>query len=387
MLPPFAWVLCNGQGEPLPGAHLARGRRLIFGRNAEAEARLTVGLADRAAIELFAALRNGIPQLRVYMGQALVFSGLWTPMSGGHSVGEQSFVNLVFKDAASVLRHRLTAASVTYTATDAGLIAKALIDTTNSAHGPTSIATNAAWVEATKARDRTYEHKNIGEALVELTEVAGGFDWSPTFLDPRDNGGATMRFNVAAALGDDRPDAIFEFGAGTIENLTGYTFTTGLPVNRARAIGAQTGTPPAPLTSEQADTASESVYGTYMQAVAATDVSEAATLADKATDALRPSPAHVTAFNPDPAKAPLPWERFWIGDTVRLNIDDGAMQEQASPRVQSIEVGFDESDNVQDVVVGIDPEGIGGYMVPVNSSRRYVQQQQDVRRRLSALER
>ena len=374
------WVLCGPTGEPLPGAHVARGRRLTFSRNGEAEAILTLSLHDEACIRLFEALGNGIPQLRVYRNGTLVFSGLWTPMNGQSQTGQETNVNLVFRDAFSILRNRLTDATVTYTATDAGAIAKALIDTTNSTHGDTTILTNSSWVETTKARDRTYEHKNIAEAIVELTEVLDGFDWYPVYLDPRDNAGKTMEFHVVASMGDDQDDARFEYGDGTLSNCVGYSFSTGLPINRARAIGDA-------ATSEKADTTSEAIYGTYMEQVSATDVTETATLDDKAQDALRPSPAHVTDFMPDPTLAPQPWDDFWIGDTVRWNVDDGAMQQQSSPVVQSIEIGLDDSDNVENLKIGIDPEGAGGYLPPANTTRRFVQQQRDLMRRLSALER
>lgn len=380
------WVLCGPTGEPLPGAHVSRGRRLVGVRNDAREARLTLSLEDIACIKVFEALNTGIPQLRVYRDNGdLEFSGLWTPMSGASEAGQETYVNMVFRDAFTMLRHRLTAATVTYTATDAGLIAKALIDYTNTTHGDTTIATDTSWVQLSKTRDRAYEHKTIGEAIVELTEVLDGFDWYPVYLDPRVSAGKTMEFHVAATLGADQPAARFEYGEGTLANCVGYGFTTSLPINRARALGADNaGTP---FVSEKADATSEATYRTYMQTVSASDVAETATLDDKAQDALRPSPAHVTDFTPDPALAPLPFDDFWLGDTVRWNVDDGAMQEQTSPRVQTIELGYDESDNLEDLKVGIDPEGGGAYLSPANSTRRYVQQQRDLLRRLNALER
>lgn len=387
----WSWVLCSHEGEPLPGAHVARGRRLIAARNQATTALLTLSLQDQAATELFAALRNGIPQLRVYKDDTLVCSGLWTPMNGASAAGEQSHVNLVFKDAfAAVLAPmpdigRFTDATVTYTAEDAGAIARDLIDTTNTDHGDTTIETSASWVQATKDRDRAYGHKNVAEAIVELTEVLDGFDWYPTYLDPRENDGKTMRFNIVASQGEDKEAARFEFGDGTLANCTGYQFTTALPVNHARALGADNaGTP---FVGEKTDATSMALYGTYMLRVSASDVNETATLEDKAQDALRPTVVQVTEFSGDPALCPQPWDDFWIGDTVRCNIDDGAVQEQTSPRVQTIEVGLDDSDNIDDLKVGIDPAASGGFLTPVATTRRYVAQQRDLLRRLSALER
>lgn len=396
----WSWVLCDEDGEPLPGAHVGRGRRLVFARNQEAEARITLSLHDEAAIRLFEVLRNGIPQLRVYLhipddqearavglpSDGLVFSGLWTPMNGGDGVGEQSYVNLVFKDAFHILRWRYVyIESDIFEDVDAGLIAEDLIATTNLVFGSTTVATDTDWIEATKARDRTYEYKIIADAITELTEVVDGFDWYPVYLDPRDNDGDTMQFWIVAERGDDRAAARFEFGDGTLGNCKRYQFTGSLPVNAVVTLGAASGL--GPYVAGASDAASIARYRRYIQIVAATDVSEEGTLIDKATDALRPDVGLVTQFTGDPAKCPLPWRDFWIGDTIRWNVDDGAMQERTSPRVQTIEVSLDDSDNIEDLVVGIDPEASGSYLAPLNTTRRYVQQQRDLRRRLSDIER
>ena len=396
----WSWVLCDQGGEPLPGAHVGRGRRLIFARNHEAEARITLSLYDEACVRLFEVLRNGIPQLRVYLripGEAearLVFSGLWTPMNGGNAVGEQSSVNLVFKDAFNVLRYRLVGPAAAgdptpvFIATDAGIIAVTLIHNTEVAYGATSIATHPAWVEPTVDRDRAYDvNKNLADAVTELTEVLGGFDWFPVYVDPRENDGNTMQFWIAAEQGSDQEGARFEFGDGTLANCKGYSFTGTLPVNRVLALGAQDTGAGTPLKSEQADGESFVRYGTYMQTVSATDVVEQATLDDKAKDALRPGIGLVTQFTGDPAKCPLPWRDFWLGDTIRWNVDDGAMQERTAPRAQTIELGLDDSDNIEDLVVGIDPEASGSYLAPLNTERRYVQQQRELLRRLNTIER
>jgi hypothetical protein len=296
----WSWVLCHSNGQPYPGAHVARGRRLVFTRNQAAEARLTLSLHDEAAIQLFADLANGIPQLRVYRTGQLVFCGHMEPISGESATGEQAYVNLVFKDALAILQHRYTPADKAHPANnhtkqDAGLIARALIDYTNTAHSDTTILTGAGWVEKSKVRDRAYENKSIGEAIRELTEVQDGFDVIPVYLDPRTNDGKTMR--------------------------------------------------------------------------------------------LSPAPFHVTNFKPDPALAPLPWDHFELGDTVRWNVTDGAMRQQLKPRVETFEVGLDDSDNIDDLLVGIDPGSAGSFITPANTARRYVSQQRDLLRRLSALER
>lgn len=386
----------------MPGSAVGRGRRLIFARNQEAEARITLSLYDEAAIRLFEVLRNGIPQLRVYLqipdaeeaaavalpDDGLVFSGHWTPMSGASAVGEQSHVNLVFKDAFSILRHRFLEGTTEFSSLsnwDAGMIAKYLIDDLPfypSGESGTTIATDDAWIEPSQVRERTYKYKNIAEAITELTEVIGGFDWFPVYLDPRRRAkGDTMEFHVAAERGSDRSGARFEYGDSTLFNCKSYGFTAALPVNYAIAIGAEA------TAGTGYDDDSRNRFRTYMTFASMSDVTKQATLIEKAADALRPNIGLVTQFTGDPAKCPLPWRDFWIGDTIRWNVDDGAMQEQSSPRVQTIEVGLDDSDNIEDLVVGVDPEATGSYLAPANTTRRYVQQQRELTRRLNAIER
>lgn len=381
-LPPLTltWVLCDHRGEPLPGGHVASNRRLIGGRNRFMEARLTLGMHDQAAIELFAVLANGIPQLRVYLGSVIVFSGHWTPMKGTNATDSPSTLDLVFRDAFHWLTYKYTDDSQIYPATDAGEIARHAIAVLAGSSG---ILTDLAWIEVTQPRDRTYNFKNVAELITELTEVIGGFDWYPVYLDPRPDGVQTMEFHVTSSVGADKPNAIFEFGDGTRNNCTSYSFTTSLPTNEVVAIGA--GTPP--IWEQVFDHPSRQKYFPYVAMLSATDVIEPATLIEKATDALRPDPTHVTEFKPDPVLSPLPWRDFWIGDTIRWNVDDGAMQQQLEPRVQTIEIGVDDSNNISDLTIGIDPDSSGGYSSPANTARRYVQGQRDLLRRLSALER
>lgn len=382
-LPRLTWVLCDQAGTPLSGGHVATNRRLIAARNRSMEARLSLSLHDQVAISLFAVLQNGIPQLRVYLGTELVFSGNWTSMRGANSVDSASSVEMVFKDPFDRLSYRYTDGLETFVQIDAGMIAHDLIETAQLGT-QLNIKTDPAFIEPTMLRDRSYYLKQLGEAITELTQVIAGFDWYPVYLDPRgDSLVRMMEFHVTPSLGTDLSNVIFEYGEGTKQNCTSYSFTTGLPVNWVLAIG--TGDPA--MVEPASDIESNAKYLTYQTILSATDVSESVTLQEKAGDALRLSPVHVTEFKPDPAVSPLPWRDFWIGDVVRWNVDDGAMQQQLEPRVQTIEVGVDDSDNISDLVVGIDPESSGAYMPPTDSTRSYVQRQREILRRLSALER
>lgn len=376
----WSWGLRDGSGNPLRGTLNASERRLLYARNRAGEARLRLGLADTSTTALLEALAAGMPQLVVSRNNTVVFAGHWMPMEGGHDKDSSGWVNLIFKDAfGAQLEYRY--ATNSYAAEDAGLIAEDLLTTSDDEFGSATNIQSAWTVEPTKLRDRNYNDKQIAEAIIELAEVQGGFDWYPTYLDPAEHTGRTMRMNIAARQGSDRPGARFEFGPGTLGNCTGYTFTVGLPVNVVRATGDG-------IASLQFDEDSIDRYGQFDIPLAANDISEQATLDDKALDALRPDPVLVTGFVGDPAMCPQPWDDFWIADTIRANIDDDSIQQQLEPRVQTVEIALDDSDNISELLVGIDPASqAGSYLPPANSTRRYVQQQRDLLRRLSALER
>lgn len=346
-----AFVLCDSAGRALPGSHRGRGRRIIDALNRPVEAKLTLSVEDEATEHFLAALRNGIPQLRVYEDGELTFSGHWWPQDGGGTTAEQSYLNLTFKDAYAELERRFVRADVTFNSTDAGQILSSLIATTNDLSDTTlrigSIAT-------TVARDRTYEAgKQIAEAGIQLTEVIGGFDFRVDPLDPTEEDGDTGELVILAGRGALREAAKFEFGPETLANLRGYNFTTQRPSNRVLAIG---GGEPA-IRSEVALEGSEAIFRSQQQSTADLDVTEQATLNAKAGDALRANPLWAVQIQPDPALAPVAGTDFDVGDTVPVNIRHGKLEIAHLARVTRIERGIGDSDEIEDYVVGFDTEG------------------------------
>lgn len=334
----WTWVLANHRGEALAELDTASGRLLAFKRNTAPQATLALGLEDHRAELLLAALSDGLPLLRCYQGppgaRVLRFHGpLW-------GLDEQSAettgnVTATFRGPFARLEQRFTAAAVTYSATDAGQIAKQLIDTTNS-DSDTGIATTGT-ITATKTRDRTYENKQISEAIRELTEVRDGFDFR---VEPQEYASGKIGvLHVDARQGTDKPGALFEYGAGTTANVTAVRRTTRLPITRVRVIASDG------LVSETASTAGEAKYGRLMQIVQASDVKEQATADDKATDALRPAPIQVVEFTPNPSKAPVPFTDYALGDTVRLHARTGALEFESAPRVNAITITLDDEGN------------------------------------------
>lgn len=294
---------------------------------------------DDAAAELFAALPNGIPQARYYRDGTLRFSGLWCPQR--ETAGEDdSLVEAEFRSPFARLERRFLEAETVYTGQDAGLgIAWDLIADQNALSATGLIQGD---IDATVNRDRTYEAgKQVAEAVVQLTEVDGGFDFIETFLDPTVSGGALAEFNVHAALGSDRTDTVrFEYGPGTLANCLSVERTIELPVNRVVVIGGE-GTVPAVAQ----DAASIAIYGRYMAVEQHSDVTIQSTLQEKADGLLQPDPIEVVTFEPDPATAPQPFDDYDVGDTAGFLARDGALQIDAAQRIDAFEIDIDENGN------------------------------------------
>lgn len=334
-VPPAEWVLVLADHTGAEIAAIDATATLRFELSRASHVEITLPHDEPTAAYLYAALGNGLPQLRAYRNGILVFSGRWAP-STDDSGETDSSGKVRFRSPFATLESRFTAATVTYTAQDAGLIATDLIATTNI-ESPTGLIPGL--VQATVNRDRTYEHKQIAEAIQQLTEVDGGFDFLEVPLDPTESGGALARLDIVASAGASQPSFIrFEKGPGTLDNCVSVNRQMLLPVNRATVIGAEG---VAPQTVQ--DTGSITTYGLHATVQSFADVTETATLLAKATALLQTEPPQVVTFTPDPASAPQPLEDYQLGDVASFKCDEDALQIAVEARVRAIEVDLDES--------------------------------------------
>lgn len=338
------WEFCDGAGVRLCEAATVSGRVLNYARNSYAEAQCTLSHGDEAAALLLAALSTGIPTLRVwrfvppYSTGSLIFRGYLAPFQ--ENAEETAMLTPVFRSPFARLigdgsnRGRFTAASVPFTATDAGQIAKSLIDTTN-ADSYTGIATTGT-IETTVPRDRGYQFANVGQSIVSLTNVINGFDFQETFVD---SGTTLAEFSVHASLDEARPEARFEYGADTMNNVRSMSRTTQPPINRAAVLGANG------LYGLASDAGSIETYGLWPIQVSASDVTEQTTLNAKAQALLRPNLVKTVEFTPDYAleSCPQPWDDFWIGSAAPFFARRDALLEDLSVRVNAARIVVDEN--------------------------------------------
>ena len=346
------FVVCDGSGNALDNLIHHQGTSLTFSRNGVPECQLSLSHDDPECATILTAMAQGtgggMPTLKAYRTgrdgtKTLRFNGYLATISE-ESGTEASTATFTFRGPFGRLmgeesnRGRFIGVlggpstfNGTFTATDAGAIASQLLNYTNTL-APTGVVVGT--IAASKNRDRQYAMgQNVGEQIVNLTNVLDGFDFEVT---PVDQGTTLGLLNVYASQGSDRPGAKFEYGPSTLANCSGLHRQTLPPVNFVRVIGAGN------LLSEKSDAASVAKYGRFEYETQATDVSEQQTLDDKAYALLRPNPVKTLDFTPDPRLAPSPWDDYWIGDRVQFYANRGALVEgPLSVRVNQINIVID----------------------------------------------
>lgn len=342
----WTFVLTDAGGNALAELSTASGRTVAYKRNAYTEVNLTIGHYDDAASLLLTALANtGVPKLRGYrrgpnddpsQPAPLRFRGYLAGMS--EQADESALLTATFRSPFGVLigdgdkAGRFVQSAVSYAATDAGTIAKSLIDIANT-DSPTGLVTNASLIAATKLRDRSYPvGQNIGTAVTDLTAVLDGFDFYESFAD---GAGATdAYFNVVASLGETNSTARFEYGSGTLSNVASLTRTTMPPQNCIFVTGGNG------LTSTYEDSASVAKYGRWWGRADFSTIVEQATLDDKARGLCRPNPIKTVTVTPDLGldSCPKPFDDFNLGDTVTFYANRDALSENTQLRINGFTI-------------------------------------------------
>jgi len=338
-----SWQIADGAGTALAELTTAAGKTLSVVRDHFVECQAVISHHDAAASLLLDALSTGIPQLRVYRRSAgaasatLIFRGNLAPFT--EDVEESALLSLVFRSPFARLlgdgsdRGRFTGEVFERFATDAGQIAFDLLDFTNT-EGDTGLGEGTR--DVTVSRDRAYQYANIGEAIVDLSRVADGFDFSETFIE---SGATLANLNIHASLGDDRPDAKFEYGETTLNNVRALSRTQQPPINAVRVLGANG------LVGTAEHAVSIDTYDLWPLQASASDIDIQSALDEKAEALLRPNWIKTVDFTPEYglANCPQPFDDFDVGDTVRFFARREALAEDVAVRVNGLTIVVDEN--------------------------------------------
>jgi len=316
-----------------------KSRSMRFVRDGVYEASFTM---DLDTLEQYCRTINILPISLLSVGQSQVkISRIGIPIFGGQimfvesSLGETRSITVKAVGWLELLTARFTAASVIYTAQDAGSIAKQLIDTNQLlSGGDLGILTSASYIKASVNRNRTYENKNIKDAIIELSAVKNGFDFEFTW---------DKKFYVYyPQMGTTRTEFAFEY-PGNIKKLRisddGKAIVNSVLV-RGQGFGdAQT-------TTTRTDSGSFTAYKLRQKILDVSDVIELATLQDHGDEVLRvqASPVRILQITLDGNRLPA-YGSYQLGDRVPVRVYGfAAYPIDASYRIDEINIKIDDND-------------------------------------------
>jgi hypothetical protein len=332
MSTPPAWTfVLKDVDDVVIGEAAAASTRLKWERNRPAEVNIATRATAPEPALVRAALPNGLPRLDAIRNDELWFRGEWAP-SRIDDGAQNSTAAIVFRDPLDALTDRGIDAA-TFTATDQGRILWNLIAAANAVQ-PTGLREGV--IETTVARDRTYQHQQLLDAITQMTAVSDGPDVYLTYVD---EGPIMAAFNVVAEQGQVRDQAIFEHGPGTVGNVLAATSFQYRPVNRAVVLGENG------LVGIAEDLTSQDRYRVRQVTVSASDgTTVQSTLDAKAQSLIRPAPIEVVQFTPHPDLAPQPGPyasgKYWIRDRVLFR--SSVLGIEAEVRPNSLEVAIDQ---------------------------------------------
>lgn len=220
------------------------------------------------------------------------------------------------------------------TPTDAGAIGWTLInDSQNLTNGDFGITQGT--IQTTTDRIRTYEYKNVKQALIDLTEVEGGFDMEFT---------PAKVFNVYTSIGVRREKMAFKY-PGNIKGIrvprTGVQMINDLVV-RGQGYGL------AQLTSIVENTSSKSAYKVRQAIKDFPEVFLSDTLDEIGAEeiAAAKDPLELLQITVD-GNGEYAIGDFGVGDEVRVNIEEVPTLTHVDNyyRVEKIDVQVDENES------------------------------------------
>lgn len=176
-------------------------------------------------------IQLGKREVHIYRENTKVWGGNIILLQGALSKNNDD-VTIYAKGFFDLFKTRYTGALREFSSTDAGAIAWTLIDESQSlTDGDFSITESD--IDTSVDRDRTYQYKNIYDAIIQLSEVKNGFDFEIT---------AAKEFKVHYPhRGDDLSDSqVLEWGKN-IEKISRFELDFSEPANQITVLGSGQG--------------------------------------------------------------------------------------------------------------------------------------------------
>lgn len=293
---------------------------------------VTFSSDDELMIPLLA-LRRYI--VKIYRDGTLVWAGEQVARRGTLASNSTNQVTLTCNEFLEQLAHRFTASYRRFDNVDAGTIAWTLIDESQSlTYGDFGITQGT--ITATKNRSRTYQNKNILEAIKELTAVIDGFDFE---LTPE------KVFHVYDQKGIDRTvTTVFEYGTNIEEMSVDEDFSS--IVNSTIVLGEDNRV-------ERTSTTSANIYALRQTVVNASNVTEDTTLNDKGDAINRKYKAPLLSVSFTQLQGTRPFfGSISLGDIVKIRLNRGIYNINNNFRVYGydVQVSQDNQEKVKYIV-------------------------------------
>lgn len=336
----WVWVVggnaVDGFGQ-IRALTTAKGRRITWRVDGACDAQFSVsGTSDDAAV-----VKILESDLYVYRNGVLVFRGRICGVQGQLGDTEHALqFNAI--DYRGMLNRRVAGASgIAYTATDQATISWGLIATTQATSGGNFGITNGIGSGASgQLRDKTLDPgKPIGDAIAEMGRLDNGYEWE---ID------ANLSFNRWYPLRGSNNNRIWDYGG--IVRAVGYTLNPDDFANSTLVTGSETTVPVAAVDAG----IGTDPRGRWERSLSYPSILDQATLNDRAPWALGQVDAVRYAYHVSLTKGK--WggpDDVWIGDTVKLVLQNGWLQEYGNAhRVVELQVVLD-GDGAEAVDAGL----------------------------------
>lgn len=335
----YSFEIWDSAGNLVALLDKATDRSLTAIRNRPGSASFKMSLDDPKATSAILAI--GSNELRVKRGNKYLWGGQLASIESSLE-GESGTVRVTAVGFLELFATRFTAASRSFTATDAGTIASTLIaeaQKTGAAYDTAKdYGVRDGTITASVTRTRSYEFKCVKDALIELSEVKNGFDFEITY---------DKKLNVYyPRQGLLKPELVFRY-PGNIQRLINPV-DSGQLINSVIARGAGLGASQ-PIVQRD-DTNSQAGYKLRQDIIDYADIIETQTLQDHADEILRVRavPVQIPELqifgNQDPHIGD-----YWLGDSIHVKAAKGLLAIDNDYRVDQVQVDVS-NDDVEHIV-------------------------------------
>jgi hypothetical protein len=265
--------------------------------------------------------------IKVYRNGVLLFFG---PIITAEEVAEREVqtIALTCADIGWMLIHRLGGKSMTGTqwtsVTDRAVIAKSLIDTTNT-ENETGIQTLTTPTSGEAITYKAGPYRHIMPMIQELGNALDGFDWRIVPLENWANGAVTSqkigRFDSYEIIGTAQTNAVFEYGTGTRSNVLSYSKTRTRDTQATRVYHVSD------YNALTAQNTTATTQWKLMEDAIAVDITDTAMRNGLLSEhvRVRANPRDLIRLTPhiDPGvtgRLPVPFTDYDIGDTIEARL-------------------------------------------------------------------